>query len=669
MTAPYILFAAILFIATASALWGAQVSWNRRDAPGGLPLTGLSLAIALWCLTSALHTISGDLHLRVLIAKIQYLGIVSVPPLWLLFVLSYGRWRAVSGYRLVLLWIIPLTTIAMVWTNEWHGLHWSSITPASEAPGARLVYHYGPWFWFAVAYSYALLLIGTFWLGRALYHRPPPFRRQSVALLIGAFAPWIGNIIYLARVIPVPGLDITPLAFTVTGLLGVWALFRYQILDLVPAARDMLVEQMRDAVIVLDGKQRVMDINSAAASLFGGLPAQFLGKTLQETAPNSRNLYEALRANPDADVEFAMSVAAQPRYFEMRVSSVYDSKDRPHGQLIVLRDITARKHAEVELRQVKEQAEAASRAKSSFLASMSHELRTPLTTMLGYSDLLQLELSQRGDDDLLSDIGRIKTAGQHLLLLINDVLDFSQIESGKIHLSLETFPITPLIDEVVAMVQPLAQQRNNRLELHCSVHQGMLHADPIRVRQVLFNLLSNAAKFTEHGTITLQVCQMANDERSMMPGQMASKEAFSVSPAGYIAFEVTDTGIGITPDHMSNIFQPFTQAGNAAYREQGGAGLGLALSRHFCQLMGGDITAKSQPGQGSTFTMTLPAAFDVPDFSHDSAALPNSIASSTDNIGASTPPEGRDCAVAVHRRVEAMTLRHRMRSARADAGM
>jgi PAS domain-containing protein len=305
--AQYTLFAGTLVVAAGSALWGAVISRKRRGAPGSVPLMWLMLAIAHWCLTSALHTVTPAMAVRVFWAKLQYLAIPSVPPLWLLFALDYGQWRGVSGDRLAFLWAIPLLTLAMAWTNEWHGWLWSSITPASEAPGVRLVYRYGPWFWGMVVYSYLLLLHGTLVLGRALYHHPPPFRYQFMALLVGATIPWVGNAVYLARLIPVPGLDITPLAFTASGLLCVWGLFRYRMFDLVPTARDIVIENMRDAVLVLDRHHRVMEVNPAAARLVGCTPAQLIGKPLQEMVPECPDLFAACTAAEEVSAEVAYS--------------------------------------------------------------------------------------------------------------------------------------------------------------------------------------------------------------------------------------------------------------------------------------------------------------------------------------------------------------------------
>lgn len=598
-------FAIVLFGAAGSACWGALISWKRRGAPGGLPLAWLLLAIALWCLTSALHTISTDTPSRVALAKIQYLGIASVPPLWLLFALDYGRWYVVSGYRLALLWVIPLLTIGMAWTNEWHGWLWRSITPASAAPDARLVYNHGPWFWLAVGYNYLLLMTGTVMLGRALRNRPPPFRRQSLTMVAAVVIPWIGNVIYLARLIPIPGLDVTPLAFTLSGLLCVWALFHYRMLDLVPAARERVIENLNDIVLVLDRRQRLVDANPAAAHIFEQAPAQLIGKPLAELLPDHVDLFTTGRAAQETTTEIVLSRRGEPRHFELYVSPVRDNRGRIQGQLLVLHDITVRQQVALALQQAKEQAEAANQTKSRFLANMSHELRTPLTAIMGYSELLHLQSTQQGYYDLLPDIEHIMSAGRHLLTVISDILDLSKIEAGKMQLSWETFAILPLVQEVVATVQPLVQQNHNRLEVYYAPGLDQLYADPTRLRQILFNLLSNAAKFTTNGIITLSV---RREEHSAMPPDwpIAPGEHLDRQPAACIRFDIRDTGIGITPEQMRKLFQPFTQADDSTRRKYGGTGLGLFISRHFCQMMGGNIIAESTPGQGSTFSVFLP---------------------------------------------------------------
>jgi signal transduction histidine kinase/ActR/RegA family two-component response regulator len=252
-------------------------------------------------------------------------------------------------------------------------------------------------------------------------------------------------------------------------------------------------------------------------------------------------------------------------------------------------EIVHRKRTQEELLTAKQAAEQANRAKSAFLANMSHELRTPLNAIIGYSEMLEEEVQDSGKIANVQDLRKIQSAGKHLLSLINDVLDLSKIEAGKMGLVLETFDISGMIEEIVTTLKPAIAKNANTLELRMPEDIGMMHADVTKVRQILLNLLSNACKFTDHGTISVDV------ERRTIAGQ------------DWIRFRVSDTGIGISGKQRENLFQEFTQADVSIARKYGGTGLGLAISHRFVQLMKGRIAVESLPGQGSTFTVQLPA--------------------------------------------------------------
>jgi len=244
-------------------------------------------------------------------------------------------------------------------------------------------------------------------------------------------------------------------------------------------------------------------------------------------------------------------------------------------------------HAMEEAEEARSAAEAASRAKSTFLANMSHELRTPLNAVIGYSEMLQEE----ADDTFKPDLLRIGAAGKHLLTIINDILDLSKIEAGKMELSPEVFELSAAVRETLDTARPLVGRKGNRLVHEGTENLGTVRTDQVKLRQALLNLLSNASKFTEGGTIALRAERESVDGRDL------------------ITFEVQDTGIGMEPHQLEKLFQPFVQADASMTRQYGGTGLGLAITRHYCRMMGGDVTVESEPGKGSTFTIRIPAIF------------------------------------------------------------
>jgi signal transduction histidine kinase len=239
-----------------------------------------------------------------------------------------------------------------------------------------------------------------------------------------------------------------------------------------------------------------------------------------------------------------------------------------------------------EIQEKSRQLAEASQHKSQFLANMSHELRTPLNAIIGVTEMLREDTEALKQDT--EPLDRVLGAGRHLLALINDILDLSKIEAGRMELHLESFPLVPVIEDVAKTIEPLAAKNENQVAVSCDTAIGTVHADQMRLRQALLNLMSNANKFTERGTITV-------DARH---GQENGRD--------WVTIAVADTGIGMTPEQMGKLFQEFSQADASTTRKYGGTGLGLAISKRFCQMMGGDITVEREPGKGSVFTVRLP---------------------------------------------------------------
>ena len=371
------------------------------------------------------------------------------------------------------------------------------------------------------------------------------------------------------------------------------------------------IEAISEGFSLYDANDRIVACNTRYKELFSyGYAATLVGTSFESIISNA------------VDRGFIPEAQSEPRHWLAGRLQKHRNPSGPHiqhrsdgrwiriserrtthgGVVATYADITELKQREAELDALvrelevaRDAAQEASRTKSSFLANMSHELRTPLNAIIGVTEMLQEDAREFNREDEIEPLDRVQRAARHLLALINDILDLSKIEAGKMDLVLENFPIATLIDDVVHTVESTASKNGNEIVVKCPDVIGSIYADQMRVRQALMNLVSNASKFTSNGTVTIAAAKK----------QTAAGE--------HVEFSITDTGIGMSPDHLAKLFQEFSQADTSTTRKYGGTGLGLAISRRFCQMMGGDISVESELGHGSKFVIALPVHVGVTD--------------------------------------------------------
>jgi len=609
---PSIAQAPTLFGSTGLAIWAAVIARAKRGVPGGVAFGWMMLAIALWSLASAMHTLVDDYATRVAISKFQYLGIAPIGVLWLLFTSEYSRvrWPGQRTLRAVI-WAVPVATLLLAATNEQHHFYWASIEPISTPAGTRLVYTGGPWYWVHATYSYFLILIGTATLVRGLRRFPPPFRPQTALIIVGAIVPWAGNLLYLGRMLPVEGLDLTPVAFAISGVCFTWGIYRYRLFGLVPVARDMVIDSMDDGVIVLDAQRRLVDLNAAAERYTGATPAS-LGLPIDDVVHWWTDAVDEERPLTGGQPAI-VRVEPGPRYYEVKVSAVRDSEQRFVGWLVIVHDISNRRRNEAERyafeRRVQEQQK--SESLMVLAGGVAHDFNNLLTGILGNADLISILSPADSDQKRAADT--IVIGAQRAADLVSKMLAYSG--GGRVvaqHVELD------------ALVREMVDLLSASVARHCTLTYNspgplpLVETDPTQIRKVVLNLIVNAAEAVDDdGVVTVETGEELLDRAAL------KKMTFGVDlPAGkYVFIDVVDNGVGMSEDTLARLFDPFFSTKGT------GRGLGMAAVRGIVRSHRAALRVTSAVGQGTRFRIWFPLGLSI----HSTSAA------SDDTRGQSTP--------------------------------
>lgn len=587
----------VLSLSAALSLWLALHVQRRGRTPGTATFVWLLVAIATWCLTAALHWAANSLDAKVAWARVQYFAIASVPALSLMFACRFAgaaSWLE-RPRNLFLFWTIPVLTVFAALTNAWHRALWSSITPTG---GGLVVYEHGWWFWVATAHAYGLMLVSALLIARALWRSRPPYRAQFAALLAGALLPWAGNLLYIAGLIPIEGLDVTPLMFTLSGALFTNALYRDHLFDLVPVARDQLVDSLSDAVVVLDSSQRVLDLNAAAKRLAAGnrplLVPRWFGEPLDELIPFLKGTSLTFGAAPTEHVVVeTSSPCGESRCFDVCVTPVRTSDNRVIAWAVLLRDITEQRRTAMERKAFETRVQEQQKRESlSVLAGgLAHDFNNLLAGILGNADLLALKL--RGQHQMTSHVGAIILGAQRGADLVSKMLAYA----GERHGASEQVNLDALIREMLDLLEASVAR-------HCTLrYEGepvFIFADPVQIRQVVMNLIINAAEAVDEqtGTVTVSVGVERLSARDLDDVHFGEAAA----PGNYAFLEVHDNGPGMDPSTLRRIFTPFYTT------KATGHGLGLAAVQGIVRGHRGALRVDTRPGEGARFRVWFPVA-------------------------------------------------------------
>jgi PAS domain S-box-containing protein len=569
-------------------------------------LTWLVWALVGWLLLNTLELASPSESATVFWAKISYPFIASTPLAWLAFTLQYiGRKGWLAPLRFVWLCIVPAMTAILALTNHWHSLIWQQydFVPVDDLLAMQVV-AYGPWFWVHIVYGYALVFVGAFLIVRQYFRSFRLYRRQSLWVVIGALIPIAVNLVYILHLVPGLRKDYTSLSFALASMAFMVGIFWYGLFDLKPVARDLVIDNMGDAMLTLDAQDRIVDLNPAARGLIAGFHGQsagddLIGQPVTQVLPPWRSLIEWLQHTTNLQTDMTIELDGAQRHYDLRISPLTDRHERLAGRLVVLRDITARKQAEEKLRQYALELEAQYEELDAFSYTVAHDLKNPLSTLIAYSEYLGSNLEKVSIEEMKKIATKISRGSHAMTKIVDGLLLLAYVRK---HNNVEMVPLE--MEDIVANVQ------NRFVSMIAETRAQVVvpHAWPTVmgyapwVEEVWANYLSNALKYggrSEEG-IPPRV-ELGFDESE--PGR-EDKEVIDL-PNSHVRFWVRDNGPGLVEAEQAQVFAEFARSTKNRVE---GHGLGLAIVRRIMEKLGGQVGVESEAGQGCTFWFSLPRA-------------------------------------------------------------
>ncbi|MEO6845657.1 MAG: response regulator [Chthoniobacterales bacterium] len=580
----------LLIFATCLLTGLAFVSFSQKNNPIALPYGLAVLICAGWCVISIFEIHAETLEQRVFLLHLR----ATILP-WLPLLILETIYRFVYGRKLLIGWIalafatVPIVNITLAWSS-WHSLWRYGFHLQRNGEYTALLFHDGPWMILYAIWAYfvefGMVIIAIV----SLRHMSPWSKKAMCLILFSIFPPAVMDVLFLLGKSPTPGLNYAPVTFAFSGLFSAWAILSHGMMTLAPVARSLLMEHIPDLILVVDHQNCLVDLNISASHTLNISLNKALGRPLREILNTQTSLLEVMEKNREAGIyEIDLNITEKKRFYDLSLIPVPENSKTPLAYVLLLRDVTLHHDAKLLMQEAKESAESTAEAKGRFLALMSHEIRTPLNGVIGFTELLhQTSLSSEQHEY----VELIEKSGESLLVIINDILDYSKIDAGFLEVHSEAFSLVSLIDRVCRFMAPSSMANNLKFDWNIDYFlPDAVDGDEIRIGQILTNLIGNAIKFTSEGYVKLEVIPHSATTANSDPS---------------IDFVVTDTGIGMSKETVSHLFEAFTQADSSTARQFGGTGLGLAVSQRLAGLMKGKITVSSTLGKGSVFTLNLP---------------------------------------------------------------
>jgi PAS domain S-box-containing protein len=570
-----------MILALIISLVTIMLTWSRRNIYGAKAMIISLFAIFIWTLGYFLESLSETLSQQLFFNNIGYLGAMILPPAWFAFSINYSNnTRVLWGFswKMILLCIIPFIVTVLIWTNNYHHLMWSNEHLGVSGPFLVTIKTYGPAFWVAFIYNYCMIFIGSVILLWRLLVGKRVYRSQSVAVIIGVLLPWIWNAIYVFHLIPMPRKDLTPVMLSVTCIAIVVSLLRFQLFTIVPFAHKSLINHLNDGVLAFNIHNRLVDANPSALNMLC-LNENLIGKNLDDI-----RLVSAVFNNlsPTVFERKEVLLPGEKCSCELETVPMYDDEKKQVGWLAIFHDITERKKA-LEQAHETESLKKIDRLRTELMSNVSHELRTPLASIKGFASTLLRTDTKWNEEEQRDFLKTIDEEADHLNRIIGDILDMSRIDAGALKLNPGFNNIIEILDSV--------RMRFTHLQIHHNLivkTPGWLppiYVDSMRIGQVLSNLIDNAVKYSLEGSDIVIEAKLVGDD---------------------IVVSVTDSGIGISPEALSKLFDRFYQVDRVVRGKKGGTGLGLSISRGIIQSHGGKIWVESEVDKGSKFSFSLP---------------------------------------------------------------